>query len=334
LVANSPQRISAKEREAINIGLVQGKIGAQLDRELDRDPAVINREIARNGGRQDYSGVDAQARACRRPAQATHNKIADTPALLDEVRALLATGATPKQIEAALRRRPGLDSTRRVSHETIYDFIYIHANGQVKKELITHLRHKKPRRAPRQGQALRPVAQSGQHRRAPNRGRPPGGTRALGGRLGHGAGNRTAILVITEQVSRYVIIVPLGSAKNTECVSRALTKAFKSLPADLRKTLTYDKGRGMAQHAASSVAPKVAVDFCDPLCPWQRSSLENINGLIREYFPKGIDFNAVSKGQLAKAEWRLNNRPRVVLDGQSPAEVFQAATYTNGALKN
>jgi IS30 family transposase len=149
-----------------------------------------------------------------------------------------------------------------------------------------------------------------------------------------GAGNRTAILVITERVSRYVIIVPLGSAKNAECVARALTKAFKSLPAHLRKTLTYDNGREMAHHAAFSIATKVAVYFCDPHSPWQRGSVENINGLIREYFPKGIDFNTVTKGQLAKAEWRLNNRPRVVLDGQSPAEVFQAAIYINCALKN
>ncbi|MCC5023025.1 MAG: IS30 family transposase [Candidatus Synoicihabitans palmerolidicus] len=90
------------------------------------------------------------------------------------------------------------------------------------------------------------------------------------------------------------------------------------------KTLTYDNGREMAQHAAFSLATKVAVYFCNPHSPWQRGAVANINGLIREYFPQGIDFNTVTKGQMAKAEWRLNNRPRIGLDGQSPAEVFHA----------
>jgi IS30 family transposase len=146
-----------------------------------------------------------------------------------------------------------------------------------------------------------------------------------------GAGNRTAILVITERVSRYVIIVPLGSAKDAESVARALTRAFKGLPAHLRKTLTYDIGREMAQHAAFTLATQVAVYFCDPHSPWQRGAVETINGLIREYFPKGIDFNTVTKGQISKAEWKLNNRPRVVLDGQSPVEVFQDIIRKNSA---
>lgn len=337
LVVNTQLRISAKEREVIHAGVAQGKSGAQIARELNRDPSVINREIGRHGGRRAYSGVDAQARACRRPAQATRNKIADTPALLAEVRMLFATGATPKQIEVALRRRHGLDPARRVSHETIYDYIYVHAKGHVKKELVGYLRRKKPRRSPAprakgklSGQlpgavniAERPLEVEGRE--------VPGHWEAD---LVMGAGNRTAILVITERVSRYVLIVPLGSSKDAESVARALTKAFKSLPAHLRKTLTYDNGREMAQHATFSIATKVAVYFCDPHSPWQRGAVENINGLIREYFPKGIDFNNVTKGQIAKAEWRLNNRPRVVLDGQSPVEVFHAAIQSNCALKN
>lgn len=149
-----------------------------------------------------------------------------------------------------------------------------------------------------------------------------------------GAGNRTAILVITEQVSRYVMIVALGSAKYAASVARALIRAFKHLPTHLRKTLTYDNGREMAQHAAFSLATKIAVYFCNPHSPWQRGAVENINRLIREYFPKGIDSNTVTKGQIAKAEWRFNNRPRIVLDGQSPAEVFYAAIHNDCALKS
>ncbi|MCC5021496.1 MAG: helix-turn-helix domain-containing protein [Candidatus Synoicihabitans palmerolidicus] len=109
------RRITAKEREAIHAGLAQGKSGAQLAAALGRDASVVNREITRNGGRNCYSGMDAQ---CRRPKCAARNKVADTPALCDEVLTLFATGATPKQIEVTLRRRHGLDLTRRVSHET------------------------------------------------------------------------------------------------------------------------------------------------------------------------------------------------------------------------
>lgn len=335
LVVKSQLRISAKEREVIHVGLAQGKSGAMIARQLNRDASVINREIARNGGRKAYSGVDAQARACRRPALAVRNKLADSPALLAEVRGLFATGATPKQIEVALRRRYGLDASRRVSHETIYDFIYVHSKGSAKKELIAYLRRKKPRRSP----APRAKGKlSGQLPGAINIGERPAEVehREVPGHweadLVMGAGNRTAILVITERVSRYVIIVPLGTSKDAESVAKALTKAFKNLSAHLRKTLTYDNGREMAQHAAFSIATKVAVYFCDPHSPWQRGAVENINGLIREYFPKGIDFNTVTKGQISKAEWRLNNRPRIVLDGQSPAEVFHAIIQKDCAL--
>jgi len=335
LVAKIQRRITAKEREAIHAGLAQGKSGAQLSGELGRDASVVNREIVRNGGRKGYSGVDAQARAGHRPECASRNKIVDTPALHDEVLALFATGATPKQIEVALRRRHGLDLGRRVSHETIYDFIYIHSKGLVKKELISFLRRKKPRRSP----APRAKGKlSGQLPGAVNIGERPAEVerREVPGHweadLVMGAGNRTAILVITERVSRYVMIVPLGSAKDAISVARALIRAFKHLPAHLRKTLTYDNGREMAQHAAFSLATKVAVYFCNPHSPWQRGAVENINGLIREYFPKGIDFNTVTKGQIVKAEWRLNNRPRIVLDGQSPAEVFHAAIQKDCAL--
>ena len=337
LVVNSQRRISAKERETINAGLAQDRSGVEVAAELGRDASVVNREIARNGGRRGYSGVDAQARACRRPKRAERNKIADTPALQGDVLALLATGATPKQIEVALRRRHPQDSTRRVSHETIYDFIYVHSKGSVKKELLTYLRRKKPRRSP----APRTKATlSGQLPGAINIGERPTEveSREVPGHweadLVMGAGNRTAILVITERVSRYVMIVPLGGAKDAVSVARALIRAFKHLPAHLRKTLTYDNGREMARHAAFTMATKVAVYFCDPHSPWQRGAVENINGLIREYFPKGIDFNTVTKTQISKAEWRLNNRPRIVLLGQSPAEVFHAAIQQNCALKN
>lgn len=334
-VAKTQRRLDAREREIIYTGLAQGQGAAELGRRLGRDASVISREIARHGGRKAYSGVAAQARACRRPAQAARNKIADSPALFAEVRELLVLGTTPKQIEVALARRHPEDESRQVSHETIYDFIYVHAKGRLRKELIGHLRRQKPRRspAPRARAKLAgqlPGAVNIRERPAEVEGRAvPGHWEAD---LVMGAGNRTAILVITERFSRYVIIVPLGEAKDAKSVERALTRTFKRLPAHLRKTLTYDNGREMARHAAFSLATKVPVYFCDPHSPWQRGSVENINGLIRQYFPKGIDFNTVTKGQINKAEWCLNNRPRIVLGGQSPAEIFHAFIQTDCAL--
>lgn len=334
-VANTQQRLQAKEREIIHAGLAQGQSAAELGRRLGRDASVISREIARHGGRKAYSGVEAQARACRRPERAARNKIADTPALFAEVRELLARGTTPRQIEVALARRHPEDGSRQVSHETIYDFIYVHAKGRLRKELIGYLRRQKPRRssAPRARAKLSgqlPGAINIRERPAEVEGRAvPGHWEAD---LVMGAGNRTAILVITERFSRYVIIVPLGEAKDAKSVERALTRTFKRLPAHLRKTLTYDNGREMARHAAFSLATNVPVYFCDPHSPWQRGSVENINGLIRQYFPKGIDFNNVTKGQINKAEWCLNNRPRIVLGGQSPAEIFHAFIRTDCAL--
>jgi len=240
------------------------------------------------------------------------------------VLSLFTTGAKPKQIEVALRQRHGLDLTRHVSHETIYDFIYIHSTSRVKKELIAYLRRKKL--------PLTPAPRA----KGKLSGQLPGASREVPGQwaadIVTSAGNCTANLVITERVSRYAIIVQLGAAKDAVSDFRAIIKALKTLPAHLRKTHTHDKGREMAQHAAFSIATKVAVYFCDPHSPWQQGPVENINGLIREYFPKGIDINSFTKGQIAKAEWRLNNRPRIVHDGQSPAEVFHHALQKNCAL--
>ncbi|MCC5024473.1 MAG: IS30 family transposase [Candidatus Synoicihabitans palmerolidicus] len=239
----------------------QGKSGAQLAAALGRDASVVNREITRNGGRSSYSGMDAQTRACRRPKCAVRNKVADTPVLRDEVLALFATGATSKQIEVALRRRHGLDRTRRVSHETIYDFIYVHSKGSVKKEWIAYLRRKKPRRSP----APRAKGKlSGQLPGAINIGERPAEVerrevpRHREADLVMGAGNRTAILVIIERVSRYVMIVPLGGAKDAISVARALIRAFKRLPAHLRKTLTYDNGHKSGGLLLQSTQPLAA----------------------------------------------------------------------------
>ena len=333
-MSKSQRRITADEREAVSRGLACGWNGVEIAQQLGRDPSVINREIARHGGRAAYRATKAQTESNRRPTMGARNKLANDPTLLTEVRALLETGATPRQIEMALRRKHPQNPERRVSHETIYDYIYCHAKGQLRKDLIAFLRRKKPRRSPASKARSK---LSGQLPGAVKIGERPAEV-ALREAPGHweadlvmGAGNRTAILVISERTTRFVMIMPLRS-KDAASVCRALIRAFKNVPLHMRKTLTYDNGKEMAQHLAFTMAAKMQVYFCDPHSPWQRGSVENTNGLIREYFPKGTDFNNVTKGQIAKVEWRLNHRPRIILDGMTPNEAFSNLIHSSCAL--
>jgi transposase, IS30 family len=333
LMNETQHRITLQEREEISRGLALKESGVVIGKRLGRDPSVINREISRHGGRQKYRATEAEQQAKRRPHSAATNKL-NNPLLLAEVRALLETGASPMQIDVALQLAHGPDLNRRVSHETIYDFIYVHSKGQLRKDLIALLRRKKPRRSPA------PKARtklSGQLPGAVNIGaRPP--EVALREVPGHweadlvmGAGNRTALLVAVERTTRYVRIVLLP-AKDTATVCRNLIRILKCLPAHLRKTLTYDNGREMAAHASFTLKANMQVYFCDPHSPWQRGLVENTNGLIREYFPKGIDFNDVTKGAVAKVEWKLNNRPRVALGGRTPASALNILIQKTCAL--
>ena len=334
VVKQRQRRITAAEREEISRGLACGLSGSQIAERLGRDASVINREIGRNGGRKSYRATEAQTRACRRPNRAKVNKVAGSDALKTDVHRLLNTGASPKQIEVALHRQYPQIPARHVSHETIYDYIYLHAKGAVRKQLIGLLRRKKPCRTPA------PKARSklsGQLPGAVHISKRPAEVdlREVPGHweadLVMGAGNRTALLVAVERTTRYVLLIPL-KAKDATSVGRALARALKGLPAQLRKTLTYDNGREMAQHAQFTMATNMQVYFCDPHSPWQRGSVENTNGLVREHFPKGTNFHAVTAGQIAKVEWRLNNRPRVALDGLCPAQALDNLIHSDCAL--
>ena len=263
IMSKSQRRLKIEDREAISRGLAQGQSGAEIASEILRDASVVNREIARNGGRRAYRASKANESARSARGQKRRNKINDSSSLLAEICTLLLTGAAPKQIELALRRKHPHDLSQRVSHETIYDFIYCYAKGQLRKDLISHLRRKKPRRSPS------PKARtklSGQLPGAVNIAERPAEV-ALREIPGHweadlvmGAGNRTAILVMCERVTRFVMIVPLVS-KDAPSVCRALVRSFKQFPAHLRKTLTYDNGREMAHHLAFAMATDMKVYF-------------------------------------------------------------------------
>ncbi len=335
VMGKAQTRLSIDDRESIASGLARGMRGAEIARSLGRDPSVVNREIARNGGPLRYSCIRAHSRAGAQKVRASCNKIADNAALEADVLSFLRLGSTPKQIEVALRRKYPNDPTRTVSHETIYDYIYVHARGSLKKELISLLRSKKPKRypAPRKKSKLSgslPGAVNIRDRPKEAEGRQvPGHWEAD---LIMGEGNRSAMLVVAERSSRLVVITNLKGKKSAEDVNKALKKTMMDLPDHLKKSLTYDNGREMAKHAEFTLATDMRVYFCDPHSPWQRGAIENINRLLREYFPKGIDFNDVKPSQVAHAQYCLNNRPRIVLEGASPLEVYNEFISKDCAL--
>jgi transposase, IS30 family len=326
------RRLNSAEREEISRGVAAGESGASIAARLGRDPSVVNREIALHGGRAAYRATVAAGKALKRRRRS--NKIETVAELRADVVDLLRRGASPRQIECALRRAHPENPDRRVSHETIYDFIYVHAKGALRKELISLLRRKKPRRSPA------PRARSALSGRLPgaipiaDRPEEVEGRRVPGhweADLIMGAGNRSALLVLVERVSRYVMIIRLKE-KDAHSVRLELQRAVSRLPDHLRRTLTYDNGKEMAEHIAFTVATKMPVYFCNPHSPWQRGSVENTNGLIREYFPKGTDFKSAFPSAVRKAEWNLNNRPRVALHGQTPAELFLSYMNTGCAV--
>jgi IS30 family transposase len=216
----------------------------------------------------------------------------------------------------------------RVSHETIYKSLFVQARGALRKELAACLRtgrtqRRSHKRTEHSGTGrLREMVMISQ--------RPPEASdRAIPGHwegdLLMGKAGRSAIGTLVERSSRYVMLVHLPAGRTAEAVRLALTKQLHRLPAELRRTLTWDQGKEMAEHAKFSVATNIGVYFCDPHSPWQRGSNENSNGLLRQYFPKTRDLSDVSRAELAAVARELNARPRQALNWMKPCEVFGRA---------
>ena len=231
---------------------------------------------------------------------------------------------SPQQVSGWLKRRYPEDESRQVSHETIYRTLFIQARGALKKELLQHLRRSRNMRRSRHHTQKTP-----DHGRITNtvliRGRPPEvEDRAV---PGHWEGdllfgsNNSQIATLVERHSRYVLLAKVES-KHTETVVNALIRQARKLPRELRKSLTWDRGKEMADHQRFSLATDIEVYFCDPQHPWQRGSNENTNGLLRQYFPKGMDLSDVHQNRLNAVARRLNERPRKTLDYETPAERF------------
>jgi len=311
------------EREEISRGLAKGLSIREIARRIGRAASSVAREIARNGGAHGYRAAEADARAWQRARRPQPCLLARRRRLRDWVAEHLGCNWSPRQIAVGLRHTFPHDASMRVSHETIYKSLFIQARNVLKKELLGHLRRASFMRRPRVQGATQPAIVDGIsiHQRPPEV-----EDRAVPGHwegdlLMGGTGSQIATLV--ERHSRYVMLVKVHS-KDTVTVTKALTKVIRQLPAELRRSLTWDRGSEMAAHKEFAIATDMHVYFCDPRSPWQRGSNENTNGLLRQYFPKGTDLSNISHARLNHVARELNERPRETLNWRTPLEALRA----------
>lgn len=298
------------------------KIGAQLG----RSPSTISREIARNGYARDglYRPYAAEHKAIARRARPRQGKIAGCPRLREAVQAGLDDRLSPEQIAARLRRDHPEEPEYHVSHETIYQALYVQGRGELRRELTGALRTGRAVRRPRN--RPHPHRRPGLPRPLPMISERPAEAedRAV---PGHWEGDlilgpyaRSAIATLVERTTRYVMLVHLPGNHTAETVRDGLISTIAGLPEHLRRSLTWDQGTEMARYRDFTLATDMQVYFCDPHSPWQRGSNENTNGLLREYFPKSTDLSVHTPDDLAAVAAQLNRRPRKTLGWDTPAE--------------
>ena len=326
-----PGRLSAQEREAISRGMAAGHSCREIAVELGRSASTISREVSRNGGRATYRAVDAEAAALARGRRPKATKFALNPELAQEVRGRLELDWSPQQIAAWLARsRP--DLAQRVSHETIYRTLYTAGRDELGDRPARHLRTGRSLRQPRM--ARRPDGRGRLRNMTSIHARPDDvATRVV---AGHWEGDLvmgrrpSAVATLVERQTRYLRLVRLPDGYRSEHVREQLTSELKQIPAWMRLSLTWDRGREMAEHQELTAASGATVYFCDPRSPWQRGTNENTNRLLRQYLGKNADLRALTQRDLDDIATRINGRPRRVLGWDSAADRYQglmAARY-------
>jgi IS30 family transposase len=339
------RRLSVAEREEISIGLAQGESIRSIAHRLSRAPSTISREVNANRVGRDVDGPyrahRAQQRSEERARRPKTGKLGRCEALRDQVQALLVKRYSPAQIAGVLGATYPDRPEMQVSHETIYKALYVQGRGELRRELTACLRTGRALRKPRKRTGV-----------GDRRGRIPGmvniserpaevDDRAVAGHwegdliIGKNQGSQIGTLV--ERSTGYVRLLHLPDTRNADVVADAMIAAIKELPATLRRTVTWDQGHEMAQHARISIDTGIEVYFCDPHSPWQRGSNENTNGLLRQYFPKGTDLSVHSAQHLACVADELNGRPRKRFGWDNPTNrlnaLISAATNTTVATK-
>lgn len=316
----APWTLTLSDRETISRGLATGSSCRQIAMQLGRPTCTVSREVARHGGRSGYRATLADERAWANAARPKPCKLAGSPVLQQWVSEGLEQRWSPVQIAAESKRAHPDQPELHVSHETIYRTLFIQGRGALRKELAEHLRGRRPRRRARRA-PLVPTGR-GQIKDAVSiRERPAEAEdRAVPGHwegdLLCGAYN-SQVATLVERHSRYVMLVKVAG-KDTESVVTALAASIQTLPAALKRSLTWDRGMEMAAHATFTVATDVRVYFCDPHSPWQRGSNENTNGLLRQYLPRAADLSTLTQEQLNAIADEMNDRPRQTLGWLSP----------------
>jgi IS30 family transposase len=326
----SARCLSLAEREEISRGIVAGQSSRTIAERIGRAPSTVSRELARNGGLDGYRACRADRLAWNRARRPKPAKLATHAAL----RVLVETGLqlrwSPQQIAGWLRRAYPGERERWVSHETIYLSLFVQSRGALRKELTGYLRTRRMVRRPHAGKG---IAGQGQLRNAVNISARPAevADRAVPGHwegdllLG---GKNSAIATLVERTSRFTLLVRLPNGRSSEPVLTALAECIATLPRQLVRSLTWDQGKEMAQHAQFTIDTGLQIYFCDPSSPWQRGTNENTNGLLRQYYPKGTDLTDVSQDELDAVAAELNGRPRQTLAWWSPSEKFAEAVAT------
>ncbi|UVW29557.1 IS30 family transposase [Massilia sp. H6] len=324
--------LTAAEREEISRSVVAGCSIRSIAASLGRSPSTVSREMKRNGGLEGYRANQADQRAWDRARRPKPCKLVVNRALADIVAGKLQLHWSPEQIAGWLKQVYPSDEDCQVSHETIYRSLYIQARGALKKELLEHLRRSRNMRRSRHhtqktdnhGRIVDTVSISERPAAVEDRALP-----------GHWEGDllfgshNSQIATLVERQTRYVMLVKVAG-KDTASVIDALISNARKLPQELYKSLTWDRGKEMADHKRFTLDTHIQVYFCDPHHPWQRGSNENTNGLLRQYFPKGLDLSAYPQEKLDEVARQLNERPRKTLNYETPAQRFHECVASTG----
>ena len=319
------KHLTVLEREVLAYGLVQRKSLGDIAKAMGRTKSTLCREISRTHQNQHaYSALTAQYFANLRKSATRKNRgIENNLNLQEYIHKHLRLRWSPEQIAARLKMEYPHEVNMHISHESIYAYLYVLPKGELRKELLSHLRQAQRTRRKRtkahtnRGQIIDMISIEERPKEVEDR-IVPGHWE---GDLIVGKDRTSALGTLVERTTRTTILVPLKK-KDAPAVRKAFAKETKRLPQQMKLSLTYDRGKEMAEHKLFTKQTKIRVYFAHPQSPWERGTNENTNGLVRQYFPKGTDFNKVSRRQIKRVQDLLNGRPRKILDFKMPIEVF------------